>query len=148
MKKTSFALAGLVALGASFSALADQFEDAIQYRKAAFSLFKANLGPMGAMAEGKMPFDKAAFAARAANLEALAKMPWEHFIEGSDMGDTKSKPEVWSKAKDYKVEVDKFEAAATKLAAVAKGGDEKAMKAAFGATAKTCKSCHDGFKNK
>jgi cytochrome c556 len=148
MKKLPLFLAGFVALGAAATASADQFEDAIDYRKAAFTLIKANFGPMGAMAEGKMPFNKEAFAARAANLEMLAKMPWEHFIDGSDMGETKAKPEVWSKAADYKAEIEKFETAAAKLAVVAKSGDEKAIKAQFGATAKTCKSCHSDFKNK
>ncbi|MGE0082066.1 MAG: cytochrome c [Thiohalomonadaceae bacterium] len=148
MKKMPLILAGALALGAAFSASADQFEDAIAARKAAFVLIKSNFGPMGAMVEGKMPFDKEAFAKRAANLSALAGMPWEHFIEGSDMGETKAKPEVWSKAADYKAEVDKFEAAVAKLALVAKSGDENAIKAEFGAAAKTCKSCHTDFKNK
>lgn len=148
MKKLPLILAGAIALGATASVSADQFEDAVNYRKAAFSLMKANFGPMGAMVEGKMPFDKDVFARRAANLSALADMPWEHFIEGSDMGETKAKPEVWSKAADYKAEVDKFESAVAELAVVAKSDDQKAIKAAFGATAKTCKSCHDDFKNK
>ena len=34
-----------------------------------------------------------------------------------------------------------------KLAEVAAGGDEAAMKEQFGKTAKTCKGCHDDFKN-
>lgn len=148
MKKFPLVLAGLVAFGAAASASADQFEDAVNNRKAAFTLIKANFGPMGAMVEGKMPFNKDTFAMRAANLDVLARMPWEHFIEGSDMGETKAKPEVWSKAADYKAEVEKFEAATAKLALVAKNGDEKAIKAQFGATAKTCKSCHGDFKNK
>jgi len=148
MKKLSLAVAALLALGTAGFAAADQFEDAVHARKSAFTLIKANFGPMGAMAEGKIPFNKEAFAARAANLEALSKMPWEFHIEGSDMGDTKAKPEVWSKAADYKAAADKFQTEAAKLAVVAKSGDEKGMKAQFGATAKTCKACHDNFKNK
>jgi cytochrome c556 len=148
MKKLSIVAAGLFALTLNGVACADQFEDAIHYRKAAFSLIKANFGPMGAMTEGKIPFNKDAFALRAANLEALSKMPWEHFVEGSDMGETKAKAEVWSKSGDYKAAADKFQGEVAKLALVSKSGDEKAMKAQFGATAKTCKACHDGFKNK
>ena len=41
-----------------------------------------------------------------------------------------------------------FEKAAGELAVVAKSGDEGAIKAQFGETGKTCKSCHDDFKNK
>lgn len=148
MKKLSFILAGAIALGAAASASADQIEDAIDSRKAVFKLFKANVGPMGAMAEGKIPFDKEAFAKRAANLSVLADMPWEYFIAGSDKGDTKAKPAVWSKSANFKAEVEKFQAAVAKLAQAAKSGDENAMKAEFGAAAKTCKSCHSDFKHR
>mgnify|MGYP002131753562 CR=1 FL=1 len=35
-----------------------------------------------------------------------------------------------------------------KLDAAAKGGNLDAIKTAFGATAKACKSCHDAFRNR
>lgn len=148
MKKVTLLAAGLLSLGLTGVVSADQFEDAVTYRKAAFNLMKANVGPLGAMAEGKMPFDKEAFAQRAANLESLSRMPWEHFIDGSDMGETKAKAEVWSKAADYKAAAEKFQSESAKLAQISRTGDEKATKAQFGATAKTCKSCHESFKSK
>jgi cytochrome c556 len=39
-----------------------------------------------------------------------------------------------------------FQQEATKLAEVAKGGDETAIKAQFGKTAETCKACHKEFR--
>lgn len=155
MKKLSLALAGALVLGIAGTVSAggehnhnDGHDDAIQYRQAAFSMVKYNFGPMGDMVKGKIPFDKAVFVRNAENVAALAKMPGAAFIEGTDLGDTEAKSEIWEKRADFDAKMKKFEESAAKLAVVAKSGDEKAIKAQFGETAKTCKSCHDDFKIK
>jgi cytochrome c556 len=146
MKKCLAAVA--LSVGLVGSALAhDPVEDAIAARQAAFTLMAANFGPLGAMAKGEIPFDKAEFARRAVNVEVLSHMPWEFFIPESDLGETKAKPEIWSKAADFKAENEKLQTETAKLAAVAKGGDEAAMKAQVGETAKVCKSCHKSFRS-
>lgn len=147
MKKIAIVTATILSLGvADLAAARDPIKDAIGARQAAFTLIAANVGPMGAIAEGKAPYSQEAFAKRAANLAALSSMPWEFFIPGSDKGKTEAKAEVWSKSEEFKAEADKFQEAAAKLAAVTQSGDEAAIKAQFGATAKSCKSCHKAFK--
>ncbi len=148
MKKLTVALAGVLAFGLAGSAVADQYEDAIKYRQAAFTMVKGNFGPMGAMVKGERPFDAAAFAKFAENFAVLAKMSDDGFIDGSDMGDTKAKPEVWEKRAEFDAKMKKFQELADKLAVAAKSGDLGAIKPQFGAAAKTCKACHDDFKNK
>jgi len=150
MKRISVALAAVVALGSvgGVAVARDRNADAIHARQAAFTLIAANFHPMGAMAKGQMPFDKAEFARHAANLEALSKMPWEFFIPGSDKGDTKAKSEVWSDAAGFKDKAMAFEKQMAALAEAGRGGDEAAMRAQFGKAAKSCKSCHQDFKNK
>ena len=59
-----------------------------------------------------------------------------------------AKPEVWKQNAKFKEAADKFQAESVKLVAATKTGKEDAFKAAFTATAGTCKSCHDDFKNK
>jgi cytochrome c556 len=152
MKKIFLVTAITVTLGAT-SVVADERErdpvkDAIAARQAAFTLMAANIGPMGAMMKGMKPFDKEEFARRAANLEALGAMPWEFFIPGSDKGHTEAKPEVWSKAEDYKAKADDFQKEAAALVQAVQGGDEKAIAEQFGKTAKSCKACHKEFKEK
>lgn len=152
MKKIFLATAIAVALGTA-NVTADErgrdpAKNAIAARQAAFTLMVANIGPMGAMVKGKKPFDKEEFARRAANLEALGAMPWEFFIPGSDKGHTEAKPEVWSKADDFKAKADEFQKEAAALVQIVQGGDEKAIGAQFGKTAKSCKSCHKEFKEK
>lgn len=151
MRKITIITAAVIALSVTTTVVSkerDPGEKAIGARQAAFTLMAANVGPMGAMAKGKKPFNQEEFAMRAANLEALSNMPWEFFIPGSDQGDTKAKPEVWSNQDDYKKKTEQFKQEVAKLAQASKGTDQKAMFEQFGATAKSCKSCHKEYKKK
>jgi cytochrome c556 len=150
MKKTILAVIAVCASVMSFSASA-QFakpEDAVKYRKAAFTVTAAHFGRMGAMAQGKAPFDAKIAAENAEIVANMAKLPWHAFGEGTETAETKAKPEVWKQAAKFKEAADKLQAESVKLVAATKTGKEDAFKAAFAATAGTCKSCHDDFKNK
>jgi len=143
----------LIAIGAttlSFSAAA-QFakpEDAVKYRKAAFTVMSAHTQRLGQMAQGKVPFDAKIAAENAEVVADMAKLPWAAFGEGTDTADTKAKPEVWKQGAKFKEIADKLQADTAKLAVAAKSGKEDAFKTAFTAAAGNCKSCHDDFKNK
>lgn len=121
-------------------------EDAIQYRQGVMRAVGWNFGPMGAMVKGERPFDRTFFARNAKRLAALSEMPLEGFVPGTESGDTRAKPEIWLDWDKYKASMERMGKASTKLAEVAVSGDEKAIKAQFGETAKTCKSCHDDFR--
>lgn len=150
MKKTILFLMAVSTSAISFTASA-QFakpEDAIKYRKAAFSVTAAHFGRLGAMAQGKVAFDAKAAVDNAEVVANMAKLPWAAFGEGTDVGETKAKPEVWKQSAKFKEAADKYQAESVKLLAAAKTGKEDAFKTAFSATAGTCKSCHDDFRNK
>ena len=150
MKKTFLSTLTLAAIALSLPAAA-QFakpEDAIKYRKSAFTLTAAHFGRLGAMSTGKVPFDAKVASDNAEIVANLSKLPWAAFGEGTDMGETKAKADIWKQAASFKEHSDKFQAEALKLAAAAKTGKEDAFKAAFTATAGTCKSCHDDFRSK
>ncbi|MDQ3059283.1 MAG: cytochrome c [Pseudomonadota bacterium] len=143
------AAAVLLALAASASAQFAKPEDAIKYRQSAFSVMGAHFGRLGAMANGKVAFDAKAAADNAAVVATMAKLPWAAFGAGTDKGgETKSKPEIWTEQAKFKEGADKLVAESAKLDAAAKTGNLDALKAAFTATAGTCKSCHDSFRNK
>lgn len=148
MKALKMAMAGALALGVSGVAVADQYEDAIEYRQAAFTLIKGNFGPMGAMVKDKIPFDSKAFAEHAANVAAIAPMADDGFIDGSDMGDTKAKAAIWENRADFDEKMSHFQKLSEELAVVAKSGDMDKIKPKFGAVGKSCKACHDDFKSK
>jgi cytochrome c556 len=150
MKKIHLTLIALGASLISFGAAA-QFakpEDAIKYRKAAFTVTSAHFGRLGAMAQGKVPFDAKSALENAEIVAEMVKLPWAAFGEGTDAGDTKAKPEIWKQGTKFKEAAEKLQAESIKLAAAAKTGKEDAFKSAFSATAGACKSCHDDFKNK
>jgi len=123
-------------------------EDAIKYRQSALFLLGQHFGPMAAMAQGKMPYDKDAAARHAALAETLSKLPWDRFGPGTDQGNTKAKPEVWTNQSDFKAKADKMQAEVAKLAQVARSGDFDTLKAQVGETGKSCKACHDEYRNK
>ena len=121
-------------------------EDAIKYRKASFTVMAAHFGRLGAMANGRAPYDAKAAADNADVVATLAKLPWAAFGEGTDKGDTRAKPEIWKEAAKYKEAADKMQAEIVKLNTAAKAGNIDALKAAFSPAAASCKACHDNFR--
>lgn len=121
-------------------------EDAIRYRQGSFRVLAAHFGTLGAMANGRMPYDAAA-AARAGDVVAIAAtLPWAGFGPGTDKGETRAKPEIWSENAKFKAGADKMTAEMQKLAAAAKTGNLDNLKSTFGPAAATCKACHDDFR--
>ncbi len=144
---TSFVLAGAaLTLTLPASAQFAKPEDAIKYRKAALTVMAAHFGRVAAMANGRVPFDAKAAADNAAVAESMSKLPWAAFGDGTDKGDTKAKPEIWSEAAKFAEARDKMMGEMTKLAAAAKTGSLDSIKSAVGATGGACKGCHDNFR--
>jgi len=143
------AAATLLVLAAPASAQFAKPEDAIKYRQSALSVMGTHFGRLGAMANGRIPFDAKVAADNGEIVAAMAKLPWAGFGAGTDKGgNTKAKPEIWTEQAKFKEHSDKLQAETTKLAAASKTGSLDSLKTAFAATADTCKACHDAFRNK
>jgi cytochrome c556 len=121
-------------------------EDAVKYRKASYTVMAAHFGRLGAMANGRAPYDAKLAAENAELVVALAKLPWTAYGEGTDKGETRAKPEIWKEAAKFKEAADKMQAEVGKLNVAAKAGNVEALKAAFGPAAASCKACHDNFR--
>jgi cytochrome c556 len=121
-------------------------EDAIKYRQSALFVMGQHFGRIGAMVNGKVPFDAKAAAEEAGVVEELARLPWAGFGAGTEGG--KAKPEIWKEQAKYKEYSDKLQAESIKLVAAAKTGNLDNLKTAFGATAGTCKACHDAYRSR
>jgi cytochrome c556 len=145
-----FAPLALILVAGSLAApAAAQFQrpdDAVKYRKAALSLMGTHFSRVGAMASGRAPFDAKVAADNMAIVETLSKLPWEAFGAGTDKGDTRALPAVWAEQARFKAASEKMQAEVAKLNAAAKTGNLDAIKTAFGATAASCKACHDDFR--
>ncbi|MCV2358134.1 cytochrome c [Paucibacter sp. TC2R-5] len=123
-------------------------EDAVKYRKAAFTVMANHFGRISAMAQGKVPFDAAAASANAEIVATMAMLPFSAFPEGTH-GTDKGTPKasVWSERAKFDEGAKALQAESVKLVAAAKSNNLDALKAAMGNTGKTCKSCHDNFRN-
>ena len=68
-------------------------EDAIKYRQSALFVMAQHFGRVGAMANGKVPFDAKAAEQNADIVAQMAKLPWVGFDAAHEGG--KAKPEIW-----------------------------------------------------
>ncbi|KNZ31180.1 MAG: cytochrome C [Methylibium sp. NZG] len=147
-RATPLMLAATLGLATALPAAA-QFakpEDAIKYRKAAFTVMATHFGRVAAMANGRIPFDAKVAAENAELATTMARLPFVAFTEGTDKGDTKAKAEIWSEADKFKAGAAKMQEEMGKLNVAAKGGNLDAIKAAVGETGKSCKACHDAYR--
>ena len=149
-KHVAIALASIAAVCAALPAAA-QFQkpdDAVKYRKAAFTVMATHFGRIGAMAQGKVPFDAAAASANADIVATLSHLPYAGFVDGTAGTEKGSaKASIWTERAKFDEAAKKMQDEAAKLATVAKGGNLDQIKVAFGAVGKSCKACHDNYRN-
>lgn len=65
---------------------------------------------------------------------------------GPDVGKTEAKAAIWEKPEDFAAKARAFSEAATAFQAAARGTDVAAMRTAQGNLGKTCKACHDLYR--
>lgn len=122
-------------------------EDAIKYRQSAFTVMAAHFGRIGAMANGRVPYDAKVAAENAEIVATMSKLPWAAFGPGTDAGlPNRAKPEIWREGDKFKAASDKMVAEVAKLDAAAKSGNLDQLKAAFGNVGQSCKACHDAYR--
>lgn len=123
-------------------------EDAVRYRQGVMRVMGEHFGRIGAMVNGRVPYDPAAVQANAAITTMLSKLPFAAFGPGTDTGDTRAKPDIWTETAKFKAAASKMQDEMAKLNAAAQGGNQDQVKTAFGATGAACKACHDDFRKK
>lgn len=143
---TAGLLCGGVMLAAQAEEIAmDKIEPAIKYRQNVMSA----MGGLAGTAVGQLR-DGFTFGpdlqAVAAALEALSADIPALFPAGTDFGETKAKPEVWSKRDAFEEAASKAKEETAAFTAAAKQGDRKAIFAAFKGVGDACKGCHDDFR--
>ena len=121
-------------------------EDAIKYRKAAFTVMARHFGVVAGMAGGRIPFDAKMAADNAEIATMMSKLPYAGFVDGTDKGDTKAEPKIWTERDKFNAAATKMQEEMAKLNVAAKGGNLDAIKAAVGETGKSCKACHDTYR--
>ena len=150
MKRTVVAAAAAIALGAiAGAAFAQAKPDVlVKQRQAAMTLISKYFGPLGAMAQGKAPFNAQTVQRNADYLAALSQMPWDGFHPSTANEKSRAKPELFKESGKVKELIERFQGEVNKLQTAAKGGDEGVIKAQIGAVGKACGACHDPYREK
>ncbi|MBL8325916.1 MAG: cytochrome c [Rubrivivax sp.] len=150
MKRSTVAAVAVLAAAVSLPAAA-QFqkpEDAVKYRQSGMFVMADHFGRIGAMVNGRAPYDAAAAVKNAETVAVLATLPFAGFVEGTASTEKgKSSAAVWSKRADFDAGAKKMQDEVAKLVAAAKTNNLDTLKAAFGEVGKACKGCHDNFRN-
>lgn len=147
------AVAGTIAILAAGAILAapqrSKQELEVDYRQGLYAVIGGNFGPLGAMAQGKAPFNAAEAQKRAERVAFLAPMLKEAFpADSNGVAHTSAKPEIWTNAAEFDQALQAFIDKSAALATAAKTGDPEKIKTATEETGKTCKACHDKFRLK
>lgn len=121
-------------------------EVAVKYRQSVMFVMAQHFGRLGAMANGRVPYDAKAAVDNAETVAEMARLPWPGFAPGTEKLSQAAKPEIWTEQAKFKEHGDKLVAETGKLLAAAKTNNVDNLKAAFGPTAGTCKACHDAYR--
>lgn len=129
---------------------ANPAEQAIEYRKALFTVLARNWAPIAGVMQGRAEYNAAAVAKNADRVAMLAGIVGEVFPETSKDGNTKAKPEAWTDKAGFAKAVKDMEDSSAALAALVKkdNTNSAAFKAAATKVADSCKGCHDGYRAK
>ena len=95
---------------------------AIKYRQSAMSLQGNHMARIFAMANGQVPFDAKIAAEQIEIVAMLNRLQFAAFIDGSDKGNTRAKPEIWTEKDKFAAAISKSQEDVGKLAAAGKTG--------------------------
>lgn len=148
-KRAGLALvATLVILATATSEVSAQDARAQQtkLRQSVFTVLAAQITPMGAMVQGRVPFDAEAFRVAAERAAFMANIAAETFPPNSIAQNSKAKPEIWRNQADFQRLMNDLREKTAQLSNTASGGTLDSIRPAFIAASSTCKACHDKYK--
>ncbi|MBV0912110.1 c-type cytochrome [Anianabacter salinae] len=145
---TAGVVAASTAFAASHSGSAVPADAATKGRKAHMQVYAHNLGILGGMAQGNIPFDAALAQTAADNLHAVSALPQTtYWVPGTAVGEidgSKALPAIWENMEDFEAKQVALTdaAAAMQAAAGSLEGVQGAMRGIGGA----CGACHEDYR--
>lgn len=141
-----------ISLASPAFAAKDPNKSTIKARQAEMQLRSFNVGPLFAMAKGKVDYNAEMASKLAGNLKLLLDLDngraWakgtgkDNYPDESD-----ALPKIWTTYPEIGKYGKKYKEAVTQVAAVAGNGLD-ALKSKIGMLGKSCKGCHDEFREK
>ena len=151
VQKACLLLIGISLTGVAFAAK-DPMLKAIEARQGEMQLRSFNAGPLFGMAKGDIEYDAELAKQLAGNLKLLLDLNMSRsWPQGSDNkaypGKTTSLPEIWTTYPEISEYGKRYAQAVNELAAIA-GDGRDALRSKIPALGKSCKGCHDEFREK
>ncbi|MDR9468236.1 cytochrome c [Marinospirillum sp.] len=126
-------------------------EDAVEYRQALYQVISAQAGVMGAMVKGDMDFDGEEINKRAKTISQVAGLLSETYFPATrDVDASNMKDVAWEEMESFQEKGKEFGQALQELVQASSSADfdRNQAKSTVGALGKSCKSCHDDYRNK
>ncbi len=143
-----WAIAAAVALTAMTSVqAADDPANVIKYRQKVMSGISAHIGAIAAVVEGEVSFT-GHVAKHARAMHSASLMIPDIFPPGTDVGETRAKPEIWQDWAKFEAAYKALQATTGELARIADTGDMAAVGAQLNEVGKACGGCHKPFRKK
>lgn len=140
---------GLTIAGAALAQDAGPHEAAIEARQGLMQFYAINLGPLGGMAKGDVPYDAAAAQVAADNIAGVAALNlmavWPQGSDQMSVEDTRALPAIWEAGSDIGQKSADLKAAADAMKAAA-GVDLASLQAAMGPLGGACGACHKVYR--
>jgi cytochrome c556 len=138
----------LIALAVTMTAVAEPApEDAAKYRQSVMKALAGHNGAISMIVRGKAG-DAANLGDHVDAMQNLSGEVADLFAAGSDTEDDEALAAIWENADAFAEAVDGFETAVGQLSEALDGGDVEAIDSAHRAMSKTCKGCHEDFREK
>lgn len=121
-------------------------DTAIKHRRAAFVLMSTYFGRAISMVEGKRPFDRAELIRNVELAQFIAKLPWEGFTPGSEIGDTRAEAEIWLDEDRFKDYQQRMHEELARFRQAAQTEELSVLVRTLEKTRATCNTCHKTFR--
>ncbi len=124
-------------------------EAAVNARENHMQLYGFNLGTLGGMAQGAIPFDAAQATAAAENLNHLVQIDQSgYWLPGTAVGEvegSQAQPAIWENMEDFRAKHAALQDAVANLVTAA-GTDQAGLGAAMGGVGQACGACHQAYR--
>jgi cytochrome c556 len=151
MPKTRILAAATALLLAAAPVLAQQSPEmqAMKARQGLMQFYAVNLGVLGGMAKGAVPYDAGAATTAADNIAGVSQlnlsMLWPEGSDDMSLDGSRVLPALWENMADVGAKSAALREAATAMQAAA-GTDLAALQAAMGPLGAACGDCHKAYR--
>ena len=134
-------------MGVSSALSAAEPEEQIKYRQNTMKALGGHTGSAFALVGAKVEHPEHLLP-HAQGMAAMGGLIKDLFPEGSDAGETGAKAEIWEKPDEFNKAVETAQQATAAFLTAVESGDQEQIGASLKDVGKSCKGCHDEFRQK